>query len=233
MKILRIANNVLDDTLQEITEIAATVAKQIHPRYAVYFESADLRQELLLWALKRPDKINEWIGPDVETKDRKAGIRQLAKSMQREADKYCRHAKAKALGYETRDEYFYNQGILEELIANLDEVDHQIGGMQARVSGGGSDPATGNNFATSIADVRNAMDQLEPQDQLMLEMRYAQDYTYSQIANILGLSDTTTHRRVEAAMKRMIRFLGGENPWIGTRRVMSNATARAVTSEHN
>jgi RNA polymerase sigma factor (sigma-70 family) len=222
-----------DDTLQEVTEIAATVAKQIHPRYAVYFEPQDLRQELLVWALKRPDKINEWLGPDVEVKDRKAGIRQLAKSMQREADKYCRHAKAKASGYEARDEYYYNQGILEELIANLDEANNQTGGMQARVSGGGGDPATGNNFAASIVDVRRAMEELEPQDQLMLEMRYAQDYTYSQIANILGLSDTTTHRRVEAAMKRMVKFLGGENPWVGTRRVVSNATARAVTSEHN
>lgn len=222
-----------DDTLQEVTEIAATVAKQIHPRYAVYFEPQDLRQELLLWALKRPNKIEEWLGPDVEAKDRKAGIRQLAKSMQREADKYCRHAKAKASGYETRDEYFYNQGILEELIANLDEVNNQTGGMQARVSGGGGDPATGNNFAASIVDVRRAMEQLEPQDQLMLEMRYAQDYTYSQIASILGLSDTTTHRRVEAAMKRMVKFLGGENPWIGTRRVVSNSQARAITSEHN
>ena len=222
-----------DETLQEVTEIAATVAKQIYPRYAVYFESQDLRQELLLWALKRPNKIEEWIGPDVEAKDRKSGIRQLAKSMQREADKYCRTAKAKASGYETRDEYYYNQGILEELIANLDEVNNQTGGMQARVSGGGGDPATGNNFAASIVDVRKAMDELEPQDRLMLEMRYAQDYTFAQMADILGLSDTTVHRRVTAAMKRMIRFLGGENPWVGTRRVVSNATARAVTSEHN
>jgi hypothetical protein len=53
------------------------------------------------------------------------------------------------------------------------------------------------------------------------------------MATILGLSDTTVHRRVTAAMKRMVRFLGGENPWVGTRRVVSNATARAVTSEHN
>jgi RNA polymerase sigma factor (sigma-70 family) len=222
-----------DETLSEVVEIAANVARQVHSRYAVYFEAQDLRQELVLWAYKRPHKINEWLNPDQEPADLKGGIRQLAKSMQREADKYCRHKKARAVGYETRDEYFYNTGIVEELIAVLDEMSDDNGAFQARVSGGGSDPATGNNFAATVVDVRRALESLEPQDQLMLEMRYKEQLTFGQIATVLELSDTTVHRRVTASLKRMVQFLGGESPWTGTRRVVSNAKAQAITSENN
>ena len=216
-----------EGTLQQVTEIAAQVAKQIYPRYAVYFEKQDLQQELILWALRKK-RVQEWLNPEQDAQDLKAGIKQTSKALQREADKYCRSAKAKASGYETRDEYFYNRGIIEELLTNLDELDHQTGGLQVRVSGGGSDPATGNNFAASIVDVRKALDTLEPQDQLILEMRFQEQQTFDQIADTLGVSASTVHRRVNAALKRMIRVLGGESPWISGRTAMSNAKAQAL-----
>lgn len=217
-----------DEWIIEANEIASTVSRQIHKRYAVYFDASDVTQELLMWAMKRPHKIQEWLNPDQEPADRKSGIRQLAKAMQREADKYCRSRKARAIGYETRDEYFYSTGVLEELIAHMDEVDEQQASTQVRVSGGGSDPATGGNFLVSIIDVRSAMEKLEPNDQLMLEMRYQENLTLGQIAEIVGLSDTTVHRRIQAALKRMVKELGGENPWVTPRRVVSNSQAKAM-----
>ena len=217
-----------DDVLQEVTEIAAQVARQIHSRYAVYFDAADLRQELMIWAMKRDDKILEWLSPDQDARDRKAGIRQLAKSMQREADRYCRTAKAKASGYELRDEYYYTTGIIEELIANLDEVLEPSTSPQVRVSGGGSDPATGNNFMVSVIDVRSALGKLAPVDRLILEMRYQESQTLEQIAETLAVSPTTVHRRISKALNSMVKDLGGDNPFIGTRRVVSNSQARSM-----
>ena len=217
-----------DDLLQEVTEIAAQVARQIHNRYAVYFDVADLRQELMIWAMTHKSKVNEWLSTDQEVKDRKAGIRQLAKSMQREADRYCRTAKAKASGYELRDEYYYTTGLIEELIANFDAVLEPSHNSQARVSGGGSDPATGNNFLVSIIDVKAALEKLEPVDRLMLEMRFQEQQTLDQIADTLGVSGTTVFRRINKALKRMVDDLGGDNPFAGTRRVVSNSQARAM-----
>ena len=218
------------ELLEEVTEIAASVAKQIHPRYAVYFEAQDLRQELLLWSLKHENKITDWLSHNQEPQDRKAGIRQLAKSLQREADKICRSAKAKRSGYEVYDEYFYTRGVLEELITNLDEIEAQQIGMQVRVSGGCSDPATGNNIAASVADVRKALSQLDPTDLLMIEMKYQEQATYKQIAEVVELSDSTVHRRVTGALNRMVKILGGESPYTnGNRKAISNAQAQAMT----
>lgn len=223
-----------DELIQEVYEIASTVAKQIHARHSVYFDAADVRQELVMWAVNRPHKIAEWISPDLEAADRKAGIRQMAKAMQREADKYCRSRKAKAAGYEVRDEYFYTTGVIEELITNLNNIEHRESGQQ-RVSGGGGDPATAGNFLVSVIDVRAAMEKLEPQDQLMLEMRYQEGQTYAQIGLALELSDTTVHRRVNAALRRMVQHLGGDSPWghHSGRRVVSNSEARAIQSNYN
>lgn len=218
-----------DQWLEEASEIAAQVARQIHSRYAVYFDASDVRQELLMWAMKRPHKVQEWLSHEQEPADRKSGIRQLAKSMQREADKYCRNRKAKAVGYETRDEAFYNAGVIEELIAHMNEIGEQQSSQQVRVSGGGSDPSTGGNFLISIIDVRAAMEKLEPVDQLMLEMRYQEGQTLGQIAEALALSDTTIHRRIQAALKRMVKELGGESPYnYNARRVVSNSQAQAM-----
>jgi RNA polymerase sigma factor (sigma-70 family) len=148
--------------------------------------------------------------------------------MQREADRYCRTAKAKASGYETRDEYYYTSGIIEELIANLDEVLEPSHSPQSRVSGGGGDPAAGNNFLVSVIDVRAALEKLEPVDRLMLEMRFQESQTLEQIAGTLDLSSTTVHRRVKSALKRMIKDLGGDSPFTGVRRVVSNSQARSM-----
>ena len=218
-----------DELIQEVSEIASQVARQIHSRYAVYFDASDVQQELVMWALKRPNKIKEWLDHEQDSKDRKAGIRQLAKSMQREADKYCRSLKARAVGYEPRDEAFYSKGMLEELIANMNEAEEGNTGMQVRVSGGGSDPATAGNFLVSVIDVRKAMGELDPQDQMMLEMRYQEGLTLAQISDALGLSDTTVHRRINSALNRMLNNLGGESPYTyGYRRVVSNSHAQAM-----
>ena len=94
--------------LDEAQEIAHTVARQVHKRYNTYFEIDDVRQECLVWVLRRQDKVKEWLDHDKGSEDYKSGVNLLAKTLQRHADKYCRRAKAQAVGYEIRDEIFYS-----------------------------------------------------------------------------------------------------------------------------
>lgn len=219
-----------DKWLIEANEIAATVSRQVHRKYAVYFDAADVQQELVSWCLNKEHKVREWLNPDQEAADRKIGIKYLAKAMNREAEKYCRARKAKSVGYETRDEAFYTKSMIEELMAHLDELENlgQSNSANVRVSNGGSDPATGNNYLVSVLDIGNALGQLDPMDQLMLGMKYREGMTLAQISTVLELSDSTISRRINQALKRMSVFLGGESPWSGGRRVVSNAQARSV-----
>ena len=42
---------------EEVVDIASQVARIVHRRYHPYFDVADVRQELLLWCVRRQDKI--------------------------------------------------------------------------------------------------------------------------------------------------------------------------------
>lgn len=221
-----------NDWIQEAMEISSVVARQVHRRYAVYFDSTDLQQELIEWCLKHERKVKEWLNPELELADRKGNIKQLAKSLNREADKYCRSRKAKASGYETRDEVFYTTAMLEELITHMDELENVSSSASGnvRVSNGGGDPATANNYLASIIDVRNALDKLDPMDKMLIDMKFRENFTLGQIAAVVELSDTTISRRIHNALRKMSQFLGGDNPWGGTgsRRVISNQQAQAM-----
>lgn len=224
-----------DEWLNEAMEVAVTVSRQVHRKYHVYFDAADVQQELVEWAMKRQHKVKEWLDPDLDSLERKANIRQLAKSMNREAERYCRSRKARSCGYETRDEAFYSAGMLEELIAHLDEIENMTtqSSGNVRVSNGGSDPATANNYLASVIDVRNAMEQLDPVDNMMLTMKYQENMTLQQIADMMDVSDSTVSRRIHQALRRMVTLLGGESPWggSGSRRVVSNQQAQAAVQD--
>jgi RNA polymerase sigma factor (sigma-70 family) len=218
--------------IQEAMEISSVVARQVHRRYSVYFDAADLQQELIEWCLKHERKVKEWLNPELELADRKGNIKQLAKSLNREADKYCRHRKAKSCGYETRDEVFYTPSMLEELITHMDELENVSNSASGnvRVSNGGSDPATSNNYLASIIDVRGALEKLDPTDQILIEMKFQENLTLGQIAVLVELSDTTISRRIHNALRKMSQSLGGESPWggPGSKRVVSNQQAQSM-----
>lgn len=207
-----------DDWLDEANEIAATVSRQVHKRYTTYFDKADVQQELIIWCLNHEDKVRGWLDPNQEPIDRKGGIRQLAKTLNREADKYCRSRKARVCGYDVRDEFFYSVGLLEELLPFVHDQSKWIGQQQnanVRVSNGGSDPAEGNNYLAMMVDTKRAYEKLEPDDQLLITMKYHENLTLGQIAAVVNLSDSTISRRINKALRRMVRELGGNNPWTG------------------
>lgn len=219
-----------EDWLDVATEIATSVSYQVHKRYKVYFDAADVRQELVLWAIRKQHKVKEWTNPTQEKEDLAGGIKQLATAMRREADKYCRTEKAKAVGYETRDEAFYNIGVIEELLAHIGELETPQLGLQMRVSSGGSDPATGGNFTISLIDVRSAFNKLNPADRLMLEMRYQEGLTLQQCADALEMPLTTVHRHINHALEAMVEDLGGDSPWVYAVKKPSGRAGQAIVA---
>jgi RNA polymerase sigma factor (sigma-70 family) len=194
-------------------EIAVTVARKVHRKYHTYFDVADLAQELTVWILKRQDKIAEWLDHELETEEYKMGVRKLGKTLTRHADKYCRRIKAQKLGYELRDEQFYSAITLTELLPFVwSDVVETRDASKPRVSGGGA-PAEGGNYVIQLFDIRRAMLGLSEMDRDVLRRKFFDQLSYKELAEALGVSDTTAHRKVDSAVKRLTNSLGGANPW--------------------
>jgi RNA polymerase sigma factor (sigma-70 family) len=204
---------VVDPWLEESREIAVTVARKVHRRYHTYFDMQDVTQELMVWVLKRQDKIKEWLDHPHESDEYKMGVRKLAKTLTRNADKYCRKLKAQKLGYEVRDEQYYSPISLSELLPFVwSDVVETRDASKPKVSGGGN-PAEGGNYVIQLFDIRRALKKLDPQDKLVLQMKFFEQLNYQEIAQTFGVSDSTAHRKVDGALRRLNNHLGGQTPF--------------------
>jgi len=203
----------MSDWLSEATDIASQVSRIVHRKYHTYFDVADVRQELLVWVVRREDKVRAWLDHSQGEDVYKGGMRQLGKTLTRHADKYCRKRKAQQLGYQLDDEAYYSPITLSELLPFVwEDVVNTTDGSKPKVSGGGN-PAEGGNYVIQLFDIRRALAKLDPQDKLILQMKFYEQLNYGDIAETLGVSDSTAHRKVDGALRRLNNNLGGQSPF--------------------
>jgi RNA polymerase sigma factor (sigma-70 family) len=204
-----------DKWVQDVVEIAQTSAYIITRNYKGFAEADDVKQELLEWSLKRNDKIQEWLNEDLSKQEYRIGIKRLAKTFNRMADRYCRKEKAKKLGYSIHDEAFYSTGMIEELLpmafsSNIITKDPAT----EYVSNGGGDPATAGSFLASMYDIRIALRELTIEIYEMMRMHYEDGLTLEQIGEYFNVDKSTISRKINTGIKQMSKELGGESPWI-------------------
>jgi len=204
-----------DKWIQDVTDIAQTVSYTIWRNYKGYAEPDDIKQELLEWSLKRQDKILEWLSPELSKQEYRIGIKRLARTFNRMADRYCRKEKAKKLGYSIHDEAFYSTGMIEELLplafsSNIATKDPAT----EFVSNGGGDPATAGSFLASMYDIRIALRELTIEVYEILRMRYEDGSKLEDIATYFEVTDSTINRKINTGIKQISKSLGGESPWI-------------------
>ena len=204
-----------DKWVQDVVEIAQTSAYVITRNYKGFAEADDVKQELLEWSLKRNDKIQEWLNEDLSKQEYRVGIKRLAKTFNRMADRYCRKEKAKKLGYSIHDEAFYSTGMIEELLpmafsSNIITKDPAT----EYVSNGGGDPATAGSFLASMYDIRIALRELTIDLYEILRMRYEDGAKLEDIASYFDVTDSTINRKISTAIKQISKELGGESPWV-------------------
>lgn len=203
----------MSDWLQEATDVASQVSRIVHRKYHTYFDVADVRQELLVWIVRREEKVRGWLDHTQGEEQYKGGIRQLGKTLTRHADKYCRKRKAQQLGYQLDDEAYYSPITLSELLPFVwSDVVNTTDGSKPKVSGGGN-PAEGGNYVIQLFDIRRALDKLDPSDKLVLQMKFFEMLNFQEIAEVLEVSDSTAHRKVDGALRRLNNNLGGQSPF--------------------
>jgi len=203
----------MSDWLSEATDIASQVARIVHRKYHTYFDVSDVRQELLVWIVRREEKVRSWLDHTEGEEQYRGGVRQLGKTLTRHADKYCRRRKAQQLGYQLDDEAYYTPISLSELLPFVwSDVVETRDASKPRVSGGGN-PAEGGNYVIQLFDIRKALEKLDPQDKVILQMKFFEQFTFDEIATTLGISDSTAHRKVDGALRRLNNNLGGQSPF--------------------
>jgi DNA-directed RNA polymerase specialized sigma24 family protein len=204
-----------DKWVQDVVEIAQTSAYIITRNYKGFAEADDVKQELLEWSLKRSDKIQEWLNENLSKQEYRMGIKRLAKTFNRMADRHCRKEKAKKLGFSIHDEAFYSTGMIEELLpmAFSSNIATKDPGTEF-VSNGGGDPATAGSFLASMYDIRIALRELTIEIYEMMRMHYEDGLTLEQIGEYFSVDKSTVSRKISTGIKQMSKELGGESPWV-------------------
>ena len=193
------------ETIEPWDYIVLHVADEYHKRYQMV-EREDIRQALYQWFLEHPRKTAEWNGLG-----KKSAQNLFYRSLRNQALDYCQLWKAKSLGYEPSDLYFYEPDIIEALLPAILRGDGaEAPKLNLGMPGKPPAPAEGGNMMAMMAEVKAAFIKLNDEDRNILYNKYANSMTYAEIAAELTLSsDDAARMRHNRAIKKLITRLGG------------------------
>ena len=202
-----------------IYDIMPSVAGSIYRKYRKYVDRDDVKQECIIWAMTRAEYINEQLSePNIER--RRHNEQKIAWQMSRVAERYARKEKAIKSGYALADEAYYEQATLGQLLpfviasvmdgTVLEQAQEMIKDGQPR---GSSSPAEGGNLLSMLIDIKQAFVKLEQEDQKILTMRYHENFTLQQIAQVLECSKSSADRRCMQSLRELTNLLGGPSPY--------------------
>lgn len=190
--------------------IVAHVADEYAKKYTMV-ERDDIKQNLYEWFVSHPRKLTEW-----EALGKKSAQNLLYRSLRNQALDYCQTWKAKSLGYETSDLFFYDAAVVESflpaiLLGATDKAPQLNLGMPGKPPA----PAEGGNGMAMMAEIKSAYNKLSEEDKYILYLKYANQLPDASIATTLGIpSDDAARMRRNRAVKRLINKLGGFRPFL-------------------
>jgi hypothetical protein len=197
--------------ITEYDYLVESLATEYHRKYPMV-EVADIQQVLWLWFVTHPNKMSEWEALDIKDREKL-----IAKSLRNAAIKYCEREKAKTVGYELLDLYYYDNSVIEaflpSIIAESYEMPAKIKDLNFKVakSEGSND---GNNWLVLRSDIATAFYKLTEAKQNVLRVRFSTDNNeWSLIAKDLKTSPDGARMKVQRAINSLIRNLGGWRPF--------------------
>ena len=96
--------------VERYDNLVASIAYEFSRKFRMV-DVGDIRQELWVWFLEHPNKVNTW-----EALDNKQSVKLIARSLRNAAKDFCQKEKAKAGGYHVSDNYYYNRVTVEEML---------------------------------------------------------------------------------------------------------------------
>lgn len=201
--------------VSDVEEMVATVGYSVWRRYRKYVELADLKQELMLFSWRKREKIAEYLVRDEEESPlrKRQGEAAYMKSLSRAAERYCRKMKAQAVGYSPRDEFFYSRTLLEDLIGVMVNGMSDMAQQTDERTRTARDPSEGGNTQAMMADLKIALEALDNDAYAMVMMAYGDQVPTRVIAETWGITRQAVDQRLERATAKLVRALGGPNPY--------------------
>jgi hypothetical protein len=197
--------------ITEYDSVVASLAVEYHRRYPMV-DALDIQQMLWLWFVTHPAKYTEWSALDQKDKDKL-----IAKSLRNAAVKYCEKEKAKIVGYELLDLYYYDATVIEaflpSIISESYEIPVKIKDLNFKFSK--AEPSNdGNNWLVLRSDIANAFFKLTEAKQNILRIRFSIDNPdWVVLAKDMATSPDGARMKVQRAINSLIRNLGGFRPY--------------------
>lgn len=189
--------------------IVINVASEYHKLYPMV-ELADIRQSLYEWFVSHPRKLTEW-----EALDKKQPQNLLYRSLRNQALDYCQLWKAKSIGYESSDLFYYDPAMIEALLPSV--LRNDVGDtpkLSLGMPGRPPAPAEGGNLMAMMVEIKAAYFKLNTEDRSILYYKYVESLDYASIATLLNISsDDAARMRHNRAIKKIVTRLGGFRPY--------------------
>ncbi len=197
--------------ITEYDALVASLATEYHRKYPMV-EPQDIQQILWVWFVTHPAKYSEWSALDSKDRDKL-----IAKSLRNAAVKFCEKEKAKTVGYELLDLYYYDASVVEaflpsiisesyEIPVKIKDLNHKFNKSEAA--------SDGNNWLVLRSDIANAFFKLTEAKQNVLRIRFStENNEWNLIAKDLSTTVDGARMKVQRAINSLIRNLGGWRPY--------------------
>ena len=215
----------MDDSFATAYEsLVHSLAYEYARKYPM-IEAADISQTLWLWFVSHQDKLKEW-----EQHDEKSKEKLIAKSLRNAALKHCEKEKAKIIGYEFADIYYYDASVIEaflpSIVAESYEIPTKIKDLNFKPSK--NEVSDGNNWLVLRSDIASAYYKLSEQKQNVLKTRFSIEHSdWTLIAKELDSTPDGARMKVQRAINTLIRNLGGWKPQVEVDKVEDEDGPRA------
>lgn len=189
--------------------IVVNVSSEYHKKYNMV-ELEDIKQSLYEWFLEHPNKLTEW-----EAIGHKDAKNLIYRSLRNQALDYCQAWKAKSVGYETSDLFYYEPEMVEALLPTILRDDFTVMPvLNLGRTGRPPAPSEGGNMMAMMVEINIAYNKLSKEDKTVLFYKYAESLDYSSIAKEMEIgSEDAARMRHNRAIKKLINRIGGFKPY--------------------
>lgn len=195
--------------IDDYNDLVQTLASEYAKRYTMV-ERDDIGQELWVWFVGHPRKYKEW--SELEQKDRD---KLIAKSLRNAALKFCEREKARKIGYDMSDLYYYDVSVIEvflpSIIGESYEIPTKIKDLGGTVKT--SEISDGNNWLSLRSDIATGYYKLSEAKQNILRLRFSiEQPDWTLLAKDMDSTPDGARMKVQRAINSLIKNLGGWRP---------------------